>query len=199
MGKRDPRFDEYIARSAEFARPILTHLRELVHRHCPEVEEKVKWSSPHFDYKGPLAHMAAFKEHCAFGFWKGALVIGEKETEGAGHFGKITSLADLPSDEVLAAYIRKVKELNDSGTKSPGRTRNREPKPELASPAFLEEALKGNPRAREGFEGLTPSQRREYIDWLADAKTEATRARRLNDALEWMAEGKPRHWKYMKS
>ena len=199
MGERDPRIDEYIARSADFAKPILAHLRELVHEHCPEVEEKVKWSSPHFDHRGPMAHMAAFKQHCAFGFWKGAMVVGDTEREGAGQFGKIASLADLPPDHVLAGYIRAAKELNESGTSAPARARKMGPKPELPVPAFLVEALEGNPRARRGFEGLAPGQRREYVEWLSEARSDATRARRLNDAVEWMAEGKPRHWKYMKS
>ena len=199
MGTRDPRIDAYIEKSADFAKPILTHLRELVHRACPEVEEKIKWGSPHFDYRGPMAHMGAFKEHMGFGFWKSALVVGEKgadEEAAAGSFGRITSLADLPPDEELTAYVQKAMRLNEEGVKSEARTRKGAPKGEAVVPDDLEAGFAANAAARAGYEGLSPSQRREYVDWLAEAKTDATRAKRLATALEWMAEGKSRHWKY---
>jgi uncharacterized protein YdeI (YjbR/CyaY-like superfamily) len=201
MGVRDPRFDEYIEKAAPFARPILSHLREVVHGACPEVVEEWKWSSPHFTYKSrPLAHMAAFKQHCGFGFWKGSLVVepgDNKGSEAAGQFGRLTSLDDLPPDEVLAGYVRQAMELTDSGAKAPPRP-TKHPKPDLATPDDLAAALARNPAAQASFDGFSPSQRREYLEWITDAKSEATRAKRLEQAVEWMSEGKARHWKYAK-
>ena len=193
MGTRDPRIDAYIEKSADFAKPILTHLRELVHAACPEVEETIKWGSPHFDYRGPMAHMGAFKQHLGFGFWKSALVVGERaadEEAAAGSFGRITSLADLPSDAEMTAYIKKAMRLNEEGVKGESRSRKGAPRPEAVVPDDLEAAFAANQAARAGYEGLSPSQHREYVEWLA------TRAKRLATALEWMAEGKSRHWKY---
>ena len=196
MGTRDNRIDAYIAKSADFAKPILTHLREIVHEACPPVEETMKWSAPHFMYQGMLCSMASFKEHCAFGFWKGALVVesGGKSDEAAGHFGRITKLSDLPPRKVIVGYIKKAMTLNESGAAVP-RKPKRASKP-LETPDYLIAALKRNRKALATFEGFTPSHRREYVEWITGAKTEDTRQRRLEQALEWMAEGKPRHWKY---
>lgn len=200
MGKRDPRIDAYIAKSAAFAKPILKHLREVVHSACPDVEETTKWSSPHFDYKGEMmCSMAAFKEHCAFGFWKGALVMGKAgvaKGTSAGWVGRITSVSDLPSKTVLTAYIRKAMKLNDAGIKVE-RTKGPAKKPRPVPPD-LTRALKANTAAGATFDGFSPSARRDYVEWVVDAKTEETRARRLATAVEWMSEGKTRHWKYHK-
>jgi uncharacterized protein YdeI (YjbR/CyaY-like superfamily) len=198
MGIRDARIDAYIAKSAEFAKPILCHLREVVHVACPEAEETMKWSFPHFLYKGMLCSMAAFKEHCAFGFWKGSLVVGDdgKAEEAMGHLGRITKLADLPSKKDLSGYIKAAMKLNDEGVKAPGRAKNKEPK-EPVVPEDLAGMLRANKKALATFEKLSPSHKREYIEWITEAKTEATRSRRMQTAVEWMAEGKPRNWKYM--
>jgi uncharacterized protein YdeI (YjbR/CyaY-like superfamily) len=199
MGKRDPRIDAYIAKSADFARPILTHLRDLVHEVCPEVEETMKWSFPHFQYKGMLCSMASFKEHCGFGFWKSSLVIGEGGDEveqAAGQFGRITKLSDLPAKKVLIGYIRKAMELNDAGVKAPARSKPKSPK-EVVVPEDLAEALRRNPQARAAFDNFSPSHKREYVEWITEAKTQATRTRRLETAIQWISEGKPRNWKYM--
>jgi uncharacterized protein YdeI (YjbR/CyaY-like superfamily) len=201
MGTRDPRIDAYIDRSADFARPILTHLREVVHAACPDVEETMKWSMPHFMYNGMLCGMASFKQHCTFGFWKGALVVGQGPAaeQAMGQFGRITRLADLPSKRVIAGYIKEAMRLNDAGVKSPTRSAAaRTAKPELPVPDYLAAALRRNRKARATFEGFTPSHRREYVEWITEAKGEDTRQRRLETAIAWMAEGKPRHWKYMK-
>ncbi len=197
MGKKDPRIDAYIAKSADFARPILKHLREVVHKGCPDVEETIKWSMPHFDYAGaPLAGMAAFQAHCAFGFWKGSLIVpGSKEAMG--QFGRLTKLSDLPSDRILLGYVKKAARLNEEGVKAP-RTVKR-PKKEIPMPADLAAALKKNARARATFDDFSPSRRREYLEWIVEAKTEETRRKRLDTAVEWMADGKPRNWKYMRS
>jgi len=199
MGMRDPRVDAYIAKSADFARPILTHLRELVHATCPEAEETMKWSFPHFMYKGMLCAMASFKEHCSFGFWKGSLIVpkdGADSEEGMGHFGRITRISDLPSKKVLTGYIKTAMKLNEDGIKKPT-----PPKPkklvEVVVPDDLLKALQGNSAARATFEKFSPSHKREYIEWITEAKTEATRTKRLQTAIEWMAEGKARNWKYM--
>ena len=198
MGTRDPRVDAYIARSAEFARPILSHLREIVHSACPEVEETLKWSAPHFMYRGMLAGMSAFKAHCAFGFWKGSLVTGGDggvEAQAMGQFGRITSLDDLPPRRVIIGYVKQAMKLNEEGVKTPKRRKT--PKPEPLMPAELAAALAKNAKARATFEAFSPSHRREYVEWIAEAKGEETRQRRLANALEWMAEGKARNWKYM--
>jgi len=196
MGKRDPRIDAYIAKSPDFARPILKHLRDVVHEGCPGVEETVKWSMPHFDYHGgPLAGMAAFKAHCAFGFWKGSLIV-PGSSYAMGQFGRITALSDLPSDKVLVGYVRKAARLNEEGVKAPRPIKPA--KKEIRIPPDLSSALKRNPKARTTYEGFSPSRKREYLEWITEAKTEDTRKKRLDTAIGWMAEGKPRNWKYMK-
>jgi len=195
MGKKDPRVDAYIEKSADFAKPILKHIRKVVHAACPDVEETMKWSFPHFDYQGIMCSMASFKEHCAFGFWKSALVLGDKATDGAmGQMGRITSLKDLPSEKVLAGYVRKAAALNEEGVKVE-RTPRR-PRRALETPPDLAAALKRNKKAHAAFESFPPSHKREYVAWIVEAKGDDTRRRRLETAVEWMAEGKPRNWKY---
>ena len=196
MGTRDPRIDAYIEKSADFAKPILIHLREVVHAACPEVQETLKWSSPSFEYKGLLCGMASFKQHCAFGFWKHELVTGDtgRATEAMGSFGRITSLRDLPSKKILTGYVKKAMELNEQGIKAP--RAKPAPKGPLTVPQDLKAALKKNAKARATFEGLSPSHKREYVEWITEAKKDDTRQRRLATALEWMAEGKSRNWKY---
>jgi uncharacterized protein YdeI (YjbR/CyaY-like superfamily) len=196
MGRKDPRIDAYIENSADFAKPILKHLRKVVHAGCPDVEETLKWRMPHFDYKGPLAGMAAFKAHCAFGFWKGSLIVpGSKEAMG--QFGCITKISDLPKPEVLAGYVRKAVELNDRKVKVPRPLKHE--KKDIPMPADLAAALKKNAKARAAYDGFRPSHKREYLEWITQAKTDETRRRRLDTAVRWMSEGKPRHWKYQKA
>ncbi|HTI65498.1 MAG TPA: YdeI/OmpD-associated family protein [Gemmatimonadaceae bacterium] len=197
MGTRDKRVDTYVARSADFARPILEHIREIVHEGCPEVEETIKWGFPNYQYKGMLCSMAAFKEHCTFGFWKGSLIVDaadRRSDEAMGQLGRITRLSDLPPRKKLVGYVRKAKELNDAGVKV---AKPSKPKPALEPPADLLAALKKNKKAQAAFDKFPPSHRREYVEWIVEAKTDATRQRRLAQAVEWMAEGKPRNWKYM--
>lgn len=193
---RDPRIDDYIARQAEFARPILEHLRRVVHEAAPEVEETIKWSMPHFTYKGRLfAGMAAFKAHATFGLWQASAVLGEtgSEREAMGQFGRIASLDDLPPEEELKAIIRRASEH----AQEPPRPRPKKPpKPELETPPELNEALDSNPAARATFDGFPPSARRDYVEWVVEAKRPETRDKRIAQAVEWMAEGKKRHWKY---
>jgi uncharacterized protein YdeI (YjbR/CyaY-like superfamily) len=200
MPTTDPRVDAYIANSAEFAQPVLCHLREVVHAACPDVEETMKWSFPHFMYNGMLCSMASFKAHCAFNFWKGELLLDAADNKGKeamGQFGRIASLKDLPSKKQLTGYIKQAMALNDEGVKAPARTR-KEPKPALAVPDYLGKALAAQQPALDHFTAFTPSKQRDYIEWLEEAKTDATRQRRLEQAVEWIAEGKSRNWKYEK-
>jgi uncharacterized protein YdeI (YjbR/CyaY-like superfamily) len=199
--KRDPRIDAYIEKSADFAKPILKHLRAVVHSACPQVEETMKWSMPHFDYKGAMmCSMAAFKQHCSFGFWRGALIVKDndnKDTEAMGQFGRIASLKDLPAKRTIAAYIKIAMKLNDSGVKSPMREK-RQPRKALPMPKDFAAAIKRDKRSQATFDAFSPSNKRDYIEWITDAKTDETRERRIETAVEWLAEGKARHWKYQK-
>ncbi|MFZ2492979.1 MAG: YdeI/OmpD-associated family protein [Thermoanaerobaculia bacterium] len=199
MGTRDPRIDAYIEKSAPFAQPILRHIREIVHEACPDIEETMKWSMPHFDHKGMVCGMAAFKAHCTFGFWKGSLLFedGAKSDEAMGQMGRLTSVKDLPSKKELVRLIRRAVQLNDDGVK-PAKVRPPKPKTDIAPPEELVAALARNAAARETFERFPPSHRREYVEWIAEAKTAPTRQRRIEQAVEWIAEGKQRNWKYMK-
>jgi uncharacterized protein YdeI (YjbR/CyaY-like superfamily) len=175
----------------------------LVHAGCPDAEETLKWGMPHFMRKGILCHMAAFKEHCAFGFWKRRLIFTDSrgktssDGEGMGQFGRITKLTDLPRDKELMGYLRRAVELNDQDLKPRGRRRSRASKP-LSVPDYFTAALKRNRKAWTAFENFSPSHRREYVDWVTGAKRDETRRKRLATAVEWLAEGKPRNWKYMK-
>jgi len=191
----DPRVDTYIARQADFARPILEHLRAVVHAACPGVEETLKWGMPTFLSGGAiLASMAAFKQHATFGYWKHALVMGEGvERDGMGSYGKMTSIKDLPPKKILAADLKRAVQLNADKVKS---TRKSAPKPPPQAPDDLLAALKKNAQARKAFEAFPPRAQRDYVEWIVEAKREETRAKRLAQAVEWMAEGKRRNWKY---
>ena len=195
MGTRDPRVDAYIAKSSDFAKPILNHLRAVVHESCPDVQETIKWGAPYFDYRGMMCGMAAFKEYCALGFWKESLISdGKANRDAAGQFGRIASVSDLPPKTVLHRYIRKAMALNESGT-----TVKREPKtpkPAIRVPPDFAAAMKKNRKAAATFDAFSPSHRREYLEWITGAKTDATRQRRLDQAIEWLSEGKSRNWKY---
>jgi uncharacterized protein YdeI (YjbR/CyaY-like superfamily) len=196
MGKRDPRVDAYIAKSPEFAKPILNRIRQEVHAACPDVEEDMKWGSPHFMYKGMMCAMASFKQHAAFGFWKGSLVVGPAatDTNAAGWFGRLTKVSDLPPRKALAAYVRKAMALNDAGIAAP-RTQKQPAKP-IKVPADLATALRKSKKAKAVFDAFSPSHKREYIEWITEAKSADTRARRLTQAVEWIEAGKSRNWKY---
>jgi hypothetical protein len=195
VGKKDPRIDAYIEKSGEFAKPILTHFRELVHQACPDVEETLKWSSPHFDYEGVLCGMAAFKQHCNFILWKAPLVMGGRGNEEGGPLRNITTLSDLPSDKTIIGWLRESAKLNEQGVKSP---RVAKPKKPLKVPKELTTALAKNKKAAAAFEGFPPSHKREYAEWISEAKGPDTRQRRVDTAVEWIAEGKSRNWKYEK-
>jgi len=203
MGTKDPRIDAYIAKSADFAKPIQKHIRKLVHAACPGVEETMKWSMPYFMHNGILCSMAAFKNHCSFRLWKGALLFGNgraagnKQDEGMGQFGRINAISDLPREKVLIGYIKEAVRLNKTGVKLTPRPKPKEKK-ELIVPSELMSALKENKRALAAFENFSYSHKKEYVEWITEAKREETRKKRVATAIEWMTEGKSRHWKYVK-
>jgi uncharacterized protein YdeI (YjbR/CyaY-like superfamily) len=204
MSKKEKVIDAYIVKSADFAKPVLNHIRELVHKACPDVEEKMKWSFPHFDYKGEMmCSMAAFKQHAVMGFWKAALMKDAMLMENArsetamGHLGRISSLKDIPSDKKITAWIKEAMQLTDKGIKLPAKVKLTEKK-ELVVPDYFIKALSKNKKAKQVFESFAYSHKKEYLQWIAEAKTEETRNKRMANALEWMAEGKSRLWKYEK-
>jgi uncharacterized protein YdeI (YjbR/CyaY-like superfamily) len=203
MGNYNKAVDQYIAKAQSFAQPILMHLRELVHEVCPDTEEKMKWSFPHFDYKGEMmCSMASFKQHAAFSFWKAALMkdksLAEKASaqEAMGHLGKICSLEDLPPDKKLKAWIAEAMKLTDDGMKLPAN--RKKTVTEQNTPAWFEKALKANPKAWKQYQLFTAGKKKEYIEWLSSAKTDSTREKNLALAVEWISEGKVKNWKYLK-
>ncbi|MCE6990915.1 YdeI family protein [Dyadobacter sp. CY323] len=203
MQHTDPRVDTYILKSADFAIPILEYLRAVIHNACPEVKETMKWSFPNFDYHGSImCNMASFKGHCSFGFWLASqltdphnvLTTGD-EKNAMGQLGKIKSLDDLPSEEYLTGLVKEAMHLIDSGVKQKRSEKSAEPK-ELAIPDYVPEALSKSPKAQETFAKFSYSNKKDYIEWFEEAKTEATRNKRVATAIEWMEEGKSRNWKY---
>ena len=200
MPTTDPFVDAYIEKSKDFAKPILNHLRALVHEACPDVVETKKWSFPHFDYKGMMCSMAAFKEHCAFSFWKQSLLESSAfpaEKTAMGSFGRIASLKDLPSDKTMKKLIVDAMKLNDAGIKV-AKSKPDGEKKELVVPAILIAALATNELAAETFDNFPYSCKKEYVQWIDEAKTDVTRDKRLATAIEWLSEGKRRNWKYEK-
>jgi len=200
--KVKPTFDEYILKSEEFAQPILIYLRELIHRSCPAIQEQLKWNFPCFVYKGSnLVYMAGFKQHATFGFGlaqqmtdsQKVFIQGEKT--GMGNFGKLTSIQELPSEEILIDYLHEAMLLHDQGVKQAQNTRTIT---KLEVPSTFKNALERENISAQ-FESFSTSQRNDYVEWISEAKTETTRDKRITQAIEWISEGKPRNWKYMKS
>lgn len=195
LTRRDPRVDAYIAKAQPFAQPILIHLRDLMHREVPGVEETIKWGMPFFTLGGSsLANMAAFKAHAAFGFWRHAEVTGTPEREGAmGSLGKLTAIDDLPGDDMLAPMIAKAVALAAGG-----KAKRPSPKPKavLDTPGDLGVALEANSAAQGHWDAFSPGKRRDYVEWVLEAKREETRAKRIETIIEQVAEGKDRNWKY---
>lgn len=196
MPQTDPRVDAYIAKSADFAKPILARVREMVHAACPDVEETIKWSSPFFDYKGQMmCAVAAFKAHCALIFWKAPLIEGVPANgdKSRGSFGRITSVKELPTKKQFDGWIKAAMKLNDAGVTV---QRSRAKKPEATVPKELAAALAKNKKASAAFAKFPPGKRREYCDWISEAKRDETKTKRVTQAIEWIAEGKARNWKY---
>ena len=194
MPTKDARIDAYIKKAQPFARPILQRFRKAVHAGCPGVVETMKWQNPAFDYKGPLAGMAAFKAHCAVGFWKQSLMTSGPDTgDTMGPYARLSSIDQLADEQALVAMVKEAAALNEAGVKI---ARKRTPKPPPKAPAFLLAALKKNRTAWSHWQALPPSHQREYIEWITGAKQEETRTRRLAKAIAQIAAGKSQNWKY---
>lgn len=205
MPNRDKRIDAYINQAQPFAKPILKKLRELIHKGIPEVEETMKWGMPFFEYKGPVCNFAGFKEHATFRFWKYQLMsdpggklkeIANKGGEAMGNLGRITELGNLPPDRIMIEFLKQARQINEEGLKVP--VKKKAPKTELKIPAYFTAALKKNKAAETAFKNFSYAHKKEYLQWIIEAKTEPTRLKRLETAIEWMSEGKSRNWKYMK-
>ena len=201
MANFDKRIDDYVANARDFAKPVLEYIRSAVHEACPDVRETIKWGMPHFEYRDKiLCGMASFKEHCAMNFRLGSLMKdphglmqtrGEKT--GMGHFGRITTVKDLPARKVLVRYVQEAMALTESGARvarTPGKV--------LAVPQDFMRALNKNKTARRNFDDFSPSHRNEYVEWITEAKTTDTRNRRIVTALTWLEQGKGRNWKHTK-
>jgi uncharacterized protein YdeI (YjbR/CyaY-like superfamily) len=205
MPTKDPAIDAYIQKAAPFAKPILTKIRALVHTACPAATETIKWGFPHFMHADAiLCSMASFKNHCAFGFWKASLlrdphgILHLTDKNSMGHFDRLSDVKDLPSDKIMIAYIKEAAGLNEEKIKPKARPR----KPVavlLEMPETLSAALKKNKKAQDNFNLMSPSRKNEYIEWIADAKTETTREKRIAQTMEWLKEGKSRNWQYQKT
>lgn len=195
MPPRNPQVDAYIAQSPDFARPILTQIRDIVHAACPDVEESIKWGCPHFSHNGMLCGIASFKQHCRLHFWRGEAIVGDAEQ--VEKFHRIDSVDALPSRAAIMRCVKRAMQLNDERRESPA-AKPRKARPALPVPPVLASALRRNAAARKFFETLPPSHQRDYIEWISEAKTEPTRDRRVATTVEWLAEGKSRNWKYEK-
>jgi uncharacterized protein YdeI (YjbR/CyaY-like superfamily) len=203
MAKLNSKVTDYIAKSADFAKPILNHLREIIHSTCPDVEEDIKWGTPHYGYKGDhLVMMAGFKSHCSFSLYK-AEIMKDKTIQDSvkagkkfGYMDKVKSIDELPAKKVLMAYIKEAMVINESGLK---KAVVKSDKPKVVEmPDYFAKALKANTKAYKVFAEKSDSFRKEYIVWIGDAKTEDTRQKRIEQSLEWIAEGKGRFWQYAK-
>jgi uncharacterized protein YdeI (YjbR/CyaY-like superfamily) len=200
MEQYDSRVDAYIGKSADFAKPILTYLRQVIHETSPLITETIKWGCPSFDYKGPIIMLAAFKQHCGLNLWKASLIddpqqIMRLNDESAGQFGRITNIADLPPKNILIDFIEQGVKLNEAGKKAPAPKATTE-KTELVVPDYFAAVLNQHPQAKATFDGFSYSHKKEYLEWVIEAKTDATRDKRMQTAVEWLSEGKSRHWKY---
>lgn len=199
---KNKKVDEYISQSQDFAKPILNHLRKLVHIACPQVEETIKWGHPHFQYKGLLCNMAAFNKHCAFGFWKAALmknvdILKDNNSESMGHSGKLKSLSDLPKDRIIISRIEEAASLNEQGIQLTDKKHSSK-KPEIQMPILLKNELQKNKKASETFLNFSLYHRKEYIEWIEEATTNDTKLQRVTTTVKWLTEGKTRNWKYIK-
>ena len=197
MPTLDPRVDAYIRTAPAFARPVLQQWRGLVHAACPDVAETMKWSRPHFDYRGIFCGMAAFKAHCVFGFWKHALIVPEltaPQVKALEALGRVAAGDALPAEKAILAIIKTAARLNETGAKVPRVPRA--PRPPVKEPAWLLKALKADAGAWKAYAAFSPSHRREYVEWITEARTDATRERRLAQAVAWIGSGKSRNWKY---
>ena len=211
--KLDPRVDAQIEGAPGFARPVLRHLRTLIHQ-AGEVEETIKWQRPFFLHQGEIVcSLGAFKEHCSLGIWGEGMsdvlrADGVSGDDASGSIGRITCLADLPDDALLLHWLRKAVAIAAAKASAPrgarikaapqkaGKSLPQIAKGELATPEDLVRELARVAGATENFQAFAPSCRKEYVEWIEEAKRPETRAKRLGEAVGWIAEGKRRNWKY---
>ncbi len=205
MTKKDKRIDAYIEKAQPFAKPILKKLRDLIHSGIPDVEESIKWGMPFFEYNGPICNFAGFKEYATFRFWKYQLMtdpkgllqeIANKGGDAMGNLGRITSITELPPDKLMIDFLKQAKKLNNEGLNLPAK--KKAPYTKLEIPRYFTKALKNNKRAETVFNNFSYAHKKEYLEWITEAKTEPTRLKRIETAIAWMSEGKSRNWKYMK-
>jgi hypothetical protein len=204
MGTRDRRVDAYIARLPDFSREICTRFRSIVHECAPEIDEDIKWGHPSFMHKGIVCGMAAFKAHVVIHFWKTALLTGSHARRATDdktleRLARVTSASELPPKTAIAGFLKAAVKLNDGAVKAPSPTKAaRKTRAPLRTPPIFSKALERNAKAKATYDGFSASHRREYVEWITEAKSSETRDRRIEQALGWLAEGKPRNWKYMK-
>ena len=204
MGKKDTRVDSYISRLPAFSQEICTRFRAIVHEASPEIEEDIKWGHPAFMHKGIVCGMAAFKAHVVIHFWKNALLTGSHARRATDdktleQLRRVTSVDELPSKTVIAGFVKAAVKLNDGAVKGPAPMKAaKKTRAPLRTPPVFSKALARNAKARATYDGFSPSHKREYVEWIGEAKTDETRDRRIEQALGWLADGKPRNWKYMK-
>ena len=196
----DPRVDAYIQQAAPFAQPILTKIRAAFHAGCPDLEETIKWGVPSFERGGMLGGMASFKKHVSYGFWRAGEMddphdLLGKERKASFMRIRAESVKDLPTKTVLVSYVKQARRLNEAG--QPVRAKKKPAQTTPKAPAELTRAIQASPKAAAFWKTLAPGYRKEYVEWVTDAKREATREKRLLQTVEWLAEGKKRNWKYM--
>ena len=206
---RSNEIDSYIEKAADFAKPILMKIREIIHKACPEVTESIKWSFPNFEYKGHIiCSMSAHKKHCSFGFWRGNdmedpdKILQQTGKTAMGHLGQLKSIDDLPKDEIITRYLLQAIELSQKTKSKSNSNAEVKVKKSIAAPEvpdYFMELLKQSPGAKLNFEKFSNSCKKEYVEWISDAKTEKTRLKRLSEAMEMIKEGKNRNWKYQKN
>ncbi len=199
MPSKDPRVDTYIAKAAPFAHPILKYIRDRVHAACPDVQETIKWNMPFFEYHGLFCYMPAFKQHCAFGFWRDITVLRDREKDSSGQLGRIKSLDDLPPKKEFFGLIKAAVAERDAPNRAPGRNAGaakKKAKAPIAMPRDFSAALTKASGAKKKFDHMSPSHRREYVEWITGAKRPETRIRRIATAVEWISEGKSQNWRY---
>lgn len=204
MGTKDTRVDAYIAKQQPFAKEICTRVRAIVHEAAPDITEDIKWGHVAFMHKGIVCGLAAFKHHVVFHFWKASLLGGSHARRSTDdktleQLAKLKSVDELPSKSVIASLVKAAVKLNDGAVKVPkSPMAAKKTKAPLRTPPSLAKALARNAKAKSTYQGFSPSHKREYVEWICDAKSVETRDRRIEQALGWMSEGKPRNWKYMK-
>jgi hypothetical protein len=197
----------YAAAMPAYAQPIFAHLRALIHTTCPDTDEAIKWSIPHFERDGDyLCIFAASPGHASFTFYKQQLMSDPRLRDNLNlpaikrFMGRLTSLSDLPDDATLAAMLQEAADLNARGVRLPDRAPKTPPVIDMPSAVAtaVATALAANPAAQAVWDAKSAAWRKDYLVWITAAKTDPTRDARIAEALDWIADGKARFWKYQK-